>query len=139
MPDQSATACEREWICLQNQYDSYEKFSLVIKLVSVGVCTVLLFHQALDFIVAPLCSILWLIDSIWKTFQSRISDRLLQIERIIAGDSEIGAFQFNSEWVKNRQSSAKLLSEYLINGLSPTVLAPHVLIISIAFLTAVIL
>lgn len=139
MPNQSASAFELEWICLQNQYDSYEKCSLIIKLVSVIVCTALLFHEALDFIVVLLCSVLWLIDSVWKTFQSRISARLLEIENAIVNDTANGAFQFNSQWSKNRPSSTKLLREYLANGLSPTVLGPHVLIIAISVLVTIIL
>lgn len=139
MSYEAASAFEREWICLQNQYDSYEKFSLIIKLASVFVCSALLFHQALDFIVALLCMVLWLLDSVWKTFQSRIGARLLEVEHAITNDAQKGAFQYNSQWFQNRPSATKLLGEYLANGMSPTVLGPHALIIAIAILTAVIL
>ena len=75
-----------EWSLLQNQFDSYEKFSLLIKLFSVGVFIIASLSEQLNFIILILLFILWLQDAIWKTFQSRIENRLLQIEGYLSTD-----------------------------------------------------
>lgn len=125
---------EHEWILLQNQYDSYEKHSLIIKLVSVLVCSLLLVHTDLDFITVGLCALLWLIDGIWKTFQNRIFQRLLVVEAGLCNEQliETKAMQLNTLWQAQRGSPAGLLMEYAKNALVPTVLVPHALITALA-------
>ncbi len=137
MPVTSASTHENEWITLQNQFDSYEKFSLIIKLSSVLVCTALLFHETLDLIVIGLCGILWLLDGIWKTFQNRISERLLVVEQAIVQKDASNAYQYNSHWLQNRPSSIGLVKEYVASALSPTVAAPHGLLVLLATVSSI--
>ncbi|WJG09237.1 hypothetical protein [Aliiglaciecola sp. LCG003] len=122
---------EREWITLQNQYDSYEKYSMLIKLFSVAVCSLLVFHQKLDLIISALCTLLWMLDAIWKTFQHRISQRLLIIEAGLAGSRIQSPMQYNTAWLANRPNAFGLTADYLKSGLSPTILGPHLIIIAI--------
>ncbi|GAA0854729.1 hypothetical protein [Aliiglaciecola litoralis] len=131
MQNSPTAAFESEWITLQNQYDSYEKYALVIKLLSVALCASLLFHHKLDYLFVVLLALCWLIESIWKTFQSRISVRLIKIEHAIAQQQSAGAMQFHCDWLATRPSGVKLVLEYLKNSLTPTVLVPHGILCSV--------
>lgn len=126
---------QTEWCLLQNQFDSYEKHSLYIKLLSV---TVLLAAEALGVIsifMLLILAVLWVQDAIWKTFQSRIESRLLQIEKSIlegSGEgSEKDVCQFNTEYQKVRLSGLSLINEYARQSMRPTVAFPHIVLILI--------
>ena len=125
-----------EWSLLQNQYDSYEKHSLLIKLSSIGVLSAAYFTNHLSAFVLLLLLILWLQDAIWKTFQARIDTRLLQLEDYLSNELALEnrdgiAFQFNSLYAQNRPSNVGLLKEYLRQSLRPTVAFPHIVLITI--------
>lgn len=75
--------------------------------------------------------VLWLQDAIWKTFQSRIEPRLLQIEKYISEKSEESVFQFNSEYHRDRLSGISLIKEYVRQSIRPTVVFPHIVLILI--------
>lgn len=125
-----------EWSLLQKQFDSYEKYSLLIKLSSIGVLATAYFTNHLSVFVLLLLLILWLQDAIWKTFQARIDARLLQLEDYLSNEHSLEnrdglAFQFNSLYAQNRPGSVGLLKEYLSQSLRPTVAFPHILLIAI--------
>ncbi|MDF1831660.1 MAG: hypothetical protein P1U52_04865 [Porticoccaceae bacterium] len=125
-----------EWSLLQNQYDSYEKYSLLIKLSSIGVLSAAYFTNHLSVFVLLLLLILWLQDAIWKTFQARIDARLLQLEDYLSNEQGLEnrdgiAFQFNSLYAQNRPSNIGLLKEYLGQSLRPTVAFPHIVLVII--------
>lgn len=61
-----------EWCLLQNQFDSYEKHSLYIKLLGIIIVLVAEISNVVNISVILLILVLWLQDAIWKTFQSRI-------------------------------------------------------------------
>ncbi|MFB0981356.1 MAG: hypothetical protein QMC62_10630 [Alteromonadaceae bacterium] len=120
-----------EWCLLQNQFDSYEKHSLYIKLVSI---LVLLSAEISGFMGISLIFILFVLwgqDAIWKTFQSRIEPRLFQIEKSISTDCSESACQFNSEYNKVSLSSLALIMEYARQSVRPTIAFPHVALIII--------
>ncbi len=132
---------QTEWCLLQNQFDSYEKHSLYIKLLSV---IVLLAAEALDVIsifMLLILLVLWVQDAIWKTFQSRIEPRLLQIEKYISegiGEgSENGVCQFNTEYQKVSLSGLSLIMEYARQSIRPTVAFPHIVLILILLVQCV--
>jgi len=123
-----------EWSLLQNQFDSYEKHSLLIKLSSIGVLATAYFTDHLSVFILCLLLILWLQDAIWKTFQSRIDVRLLQVEAYLTHEDNLEntngkAFQFNSLYLKNRPNIIGLIKEYLGQALRPTIAFPHLLLI----------
>jgi len=123
-----------EWSLLQNQFDSYEKYSLLIKLFSIGILSAAYFTDHLSIFILCLLLILWFQDAIWKTFQSRIDVRLLQLEAYLANEDNLEnpagkVFQFNSLYLKNRPSSIGLINEYLRQALRPTIAFPHLLLI----------
>jgi len=120
-----------EWCLLQNQFDSYEKHSLYIKLLGVIVLLAVQISGVISLFIVLLLTVLWLQDAIWKTFQSRIESRLLQIEKYISEKSEENAFQFNSEYNRFRLSGISLISEYVRQSIRPTVAFPHIVLILI--------
>jgi hypothetical protein len=124
-----------EWCLLQNQFDSYEKHSLYIKLASVFVMVAAEISGTSAIVTILILIVLWLQDAIWKTFQSRIESRLLQIERYIAEGNEDSAFQFNSEFQRERLRGLSLMGEYLSQSIRPTVAFPHIVLISMSVIT----
>ena len=120
-----------EWCLLQNQFDSYEKHSLYIKLISVLVLLAAALSDVISLLIVLILVVLWLQDAIWKTFQWRIEPRLLQIEKYISEDSNQSAFQFNSEYHNVRLSGLSLINEYVRQSIRPTVAFPHIVLILI--------
>jgi len=123
-----------EWSLLQNQLDSYEKYSLLIKLASIGVLAAAYFTDHLSAFILCLLLILWLQDAIWKNFQARIDIRLLQLEAYLSNEDNLEnpngkAYQFNSLYLQNRPRSIGLIKEYLAQALRPTIAFPHLLLI----------
>jgi hypothetical protein len=118
-----------EWSVLQNQVDSYEKYSLFIKLANVVLLSLAYFTNSLSIFVIFLLIILWLQDAIWKTYQSRLEYRLLQIENSLLNGVGCQAFQINSDFQNNRAGFIQLLSEYLHQAIRPTVAYPHVVLV----------
>lgn len=121
-----------EWIFLQNQFESYEKHSLYIKLFAIAILLLATISESVNTIVLLILAILWLQDAVWKTFQSRIEPRLLLLERTIAGEAQAKALQFNTDYELRRLRGAMLVKEYLCQGLRPTVAFPHVMLIVVA-------
>ncbi|MGI0119865.1 hypothetical protein [Zooshikella sp. RANM57] len=120
---------ELEWSLLQNQFESYEKHSLYIKLISILVLLLSEVASTNTAVVFFILLLLWLQDSIWKTFQSRIEPRLLQIEKNIREGTEGCEFQFNSEYQKIENSGIGKICEYAKQAMRPTVAFPHVALV----------
>lgn len=123
-----------EWSLLQNQFDSYEKYSLLIKLTSIVILFIAYCTHHLDIFVFILLLVLWLQDAIWKTFQVRIENRLLQLEESLSGEQSLEradekAYQFNSQYIKHRRGTLGLIKEYFCQAIRPTVAYPHVLLL----------
>ncbi|WP_028468329.1 hypothetical protein [Neptunomonas japonica] len=124
-----------EWNTLQNQSDSYEKHSLYIKLLAIAITAsaALLIAQTNLYIVIIL-AILWLQDAIWKTFQARISERLIKIETALRDTSSlhnVPPCQLNSEWLAKRSGFVGLIKEYLCQAARPTIAFPYILLIGL--------
>lgn len=129
---------QSEWCLLQNQFDSYEKYSLIIKLFSVAVLIATVQTSNASVLMVVVLLVLWLQDAIWKTFQGRIEVRLLQIEKFLANNvsseqSVETACQFNTEYQKQRPGTMGLIIEYCRQALRPTVAFPHVVLVLMAF------
>ena len=83
--------------------------------------------------------VLWLQDAIWKTFQSRIEVRLLQLEEYLSGDQSLDRtdqkpYQFNSQYIETRLGTIGLIKEYLRQAIRPTVAYPHVILLALVIL-----
>ncbi|BBB28054.1 hypothetical protein [Neptunomonas japonica] len=124
-----------EWNTLQTQSDSYEKHSLYIKLLAIAITasTALLIAKTSLYIVIIL-AILWLQDAIWKTFQARISDRLIKVETALQetnSANNLPPCQLNSEWLAKRSGFVGLIKEYLCHAVRPTIAFPYILLIGL--------
>jgi hypothetical protein len=131
------SAIEHEWSLLQNQFDSYEKFSLIIKLVNITVFSAAYLFGTLNPLLIAILLMVWAQDAIWKTFQSRIEDRLLAIEHGLLNKSPLTAFQFNTEFDKNRPNTLGLIRAYAQQALRPTIAFPHAVLVLMAATTTV--
>jgi hypothetical protein len=138
MSDEQLPILKSEWITLQNQFDSYEKFSLFIKLFSILICCILVFSLNAGLWSLLVVAILWLQDAIWKTFQNRIGQRLEVVEQAIQDNPNHvpehllhTGMQFNLAWNQSRPQAIGLISEYIKQSLKPTVAYPHVLLIAL--------
>ena len=122
---------EAEWCLLQNQFESYEKHSLYIKLSSI----LMLFLSEIFSVSMTstflILLVLWLQDAIWKTFQSRIEPRLLKIEKNIREKTEGNEFQFNKEYQLVETSSLSKILEYSKQAIRPTLAFPHIVLMII--------
>jgi hypothetical protein len=117
-----------EWKSLQEQFDSYEKYSLWIKLFAIGVLVYGFANQCLGVFTGIVMLVLWLQDAIWKTYQGRFEDRLLTIETEISEKSEAPGCQFNRTFLQSRLSGAALIKEYIHQGVRPTVAYPYLVL-----------
>lgn len=120
---------KNEWSILQNQSDSYEKYSLLIKLVNIGLLSAAYISGNISIFVVFLSLILWVQDAIWKTYQSRIKSRLLQIENCLLNGIDDKSYQFHTDYHKNRPGSIALVGEYIRQAVKPTVAFPHVALV----------
>ena len=136
----TANDLSTEWCLLQNQFDSYEKYSLVIKLAAIIIAAALGIADYNAVVAAAFLLVLWGQDAIWKTFQSRIEMRLLLIEQAIAGEQnqQQHAFQFNSHYQAGSNSGLALILEYCRQAVRPTIAFPHVLLILLVLLELIV-
>jgi flagellar biosynthesis component FlhA len=117
----------QEWNTLQNNYEQYEKSALLIKLTAVVLCAIGVVLGIDTFVVAMIVLVLWVQEGIFRTYQSRLGDRLMRVEKLLAGDeqSEGAAFQLHTEWHANRPGVAGLIAQYAANTLKPTIAFPY--------------
>ena len=125
-------AYQQEWITLQNQYDSYEKVAVAIKLVGTALVVAVLLFAATEILAVAIILLFWVQEAIWKTFQGRIETRLLETELMLAQDADqilpdAAPMQFNRHWLSSRPGGAGLLVEYVKSALRPTVAMHYVL------------
>ncbi|MAM88722.1 MAG: hypothetical protein CME36_15565 [unclassified Hahellaceae] len=121
-----------EWCLLQNQFDSYEKFALLLKVLNVAIVTLSLINGLASIFILALLLVVWLQDAIWKTFQARIESRLLQLETSMGGSAAaepaVTPFQFNLEYLKGRGGTLDLMVEYGRQACRPTIAYPHLVL-----------
>jgi len=126
-----------EWQTLQNNVEQHEKNALLIKLTCL---TIFILSQSMGSpllwatLIVLLC---WGLESIFKTYQSRLGERLLKIEASIQQGNENDGMQFHTHWQNNRARGAKLITEYAKHALKPTVAFPYAIIVLASFGTLI--
>ena len=121
---------DQEWKSLQAQYEHYERSSLLIKLTCVVLFALGLMFPMNVLLAAAFILIFWLQEGIFRTFQARLGDRLLQVEEYLRGSEKVGfAYQLHTEWLKNRPSFFGLILEYAKHAARPTVAFPYVVLL----------
>lgn len=120
---------QREWVALQNKYEQYEFLALFNKLAALGVFLALNPGR----LVLALLLLLWLQEAIFKTYQSRLSDRLLKVEQgLREGALPSQGMQLHSEWLIHRPGVGGLLAQYLSQALRPSLACSYVLLLGLA-------
>ena len=135
-PMNNTDALNQEWLALQDQYERYESGGLHIKLFTVAL---MVFGLATAVPAVWLCGlvvVLWLQEGIYRTFQSRLGQRILRVEGLIrqheceaSAGQQPAAFQLHSEWLAGRPGALTLVREYVARACRPTVAYPYVLIL----------
>ena len=120
-----------EWQTLQNQFDSYEKYSLLIKLVAIFTTAFALGFEFNLLVPVLMVGVFWLQDGIWKTFQGRFETRLLIVEAALAANHNETGCQFNQQYQQIANSGIGLIKEYLKQCLRPTVMYPYVVLLGL--------
>jgi len=124
---ESNRSLEREWQTLQGDHERYEQMALIIKLAATLSC---IFTFGYFVLALSIIAVLWLQEGIWKTWQHRTAQRLMEIEKMLrSGSGE--AFQFHSRWDANRPGAIGLITEYISNSLRPTVAFPYVVLMGV--------
>ena len=111
-----------EWLLLQKQHEAYEFAALAVKAAAVGA---LAFDASF---VLPLLVVLWLQEAIVKTFQARLGERLLRVER-----ADGPPMQLHTDWLANRPRGRALIGEYLRSACRPTVAFPYPVLMALAW------
>jgi hypothetical protein len=121
----------QEWTTLQNNFEQYERSALAVKGCSLAIGFAGLVMALDAFLMAAVVLVCWLQEGIARTFQSRLGQRILKVESLIAqgarSSSEPLPFQLHSEWLATRPSGVALLQEYVASACRPTVAYPHAL------------
>lgn len=129
LPD-AAPALSLEWSTLQDNHERYERGLMWLKLLSVTLSAIALISGDAAHWMALLVAVLWAQEAILRTFQARLSVRILRIEALVReGADTTAACQLHSEWEATRGSTAGLIAEYARNALRPTVAFPHAVLV----------
>lgn len=120
------TPLHHEWLALQAQHERYEALALAVKLAAF-VVAVAVADLALALAVLAL---LWLQEGVLKTYQGRLGDRLLVVERALKVGEGM-PMQLHSDWLDARPRGAGLLTQYLQSALRPTVALPYPLLMAL--------
>lgn len=120
------TLLAQEWQTLQGNHEALEKTAQWIKLGSLAFALVGIAMQLPLLAIACIVLLCWGQEAMLKTFQSRLSDRLLAIEAMLRqSPPSQGAMQLHSEWQASRPGQGGLIVAYAVSALRPTVAFPY--------------
>ncbi|WP_428503038.1 hypothetical protein [Roseateles sp.] len=127
--DVADAARRQEWLALFKAHEQYELAALALKLFAMGLCAAVWGAPWLW----ALLILAWLQEAVLKTFQARLSNRLLGLEQALRRcDATSGeAMQLHSEWLQQRPGGLGLLLEYLKSALRPTVALPYPILLAL--------
>ena len=126
-------ALSQEWTTLQMQHEQYETGGMIIKLASVALTVAGSALHLNGKLMLCLLALLWLQEGIYRTFQSRLGQRLLRVEQSIkraANESSSTPFQLHSEWAAGRPGVVGLMVEYARSASRPTVAFPYAVLMA---------
>lgn len=128
----TSTLLGQEWQTLQHNHEQHERNALLIKLVCVVICTVgLSAHLHFGWLGASIV-LLWIQEGIVKTYQKRLSDRLLVVEAHLQASATSSssltdgiAMQLHTSWATTRPRGVHLIASYAMSACRPTVAYPY--------------
>ncbi len=131
MDTTTPNSLNEEWKTLHQDYERYERYSLLIKLAAILSSLIVIGLTIHLPVAAVFILVLWLQEGIWRTVQARTSKRLLALEQLIKRDDQKVAMQFYSDWEATRHGTTGLIKEYMHNALRPTVAYPYAVLLGI--------
>jgi len=115
-----------EWQTLQNNHEQYEKSALLIKLSSLAFALAGLAASLPLVWLGLAVGLCWLLEGIYKTYQARMVERLLQVEILLQQVAPSApAMQLYTQWTDNRPGGLSLIAGYARSALRPTVAYPY--------------
>lgn len=121
-----STLLGQEWQTLQNNHEQHEKSALLIKLFSLALCLAGLAASLPLLWIGFGLLLCWGQEGIFKTYQARLSERLLRLESLIANQQASGIpMQLHSEWAASRPGGIALIGAYALSACRPTVAFPY--------------
>ncbi|MBL8428496.1 MAG: hypothetical protein JNJ95_01215 [Dechloromonas sp.] len=123
---ESSSLLGLEWQTLQENHERHEQNALLIKVSCLALSIAgLAGGLALSWIAFTIL-LCWIQEGIFKTYQARLSDRLLKIESLL-GQTEPTEppMQLHAEWASSRPGGGALITGYITSALRPTVAFPY--------------
>lgn len=121
-----STLLGKEWQTLQDNHEQHEQNALFIKLACLALSIAGLATGLPLSWIAFTVLLCWIQEGIFKTYQSRLADRLLSVEaRLAQANSAPSAMQLHTDWLASRPGGGALLGSYLVSALRPTVAFPY--------------
>ena len=120
-----------QWQTLHNNHENYENYALIIKLIATAITMFAFTFSVATFVALLILATLWLQEGIWKTFQQRTANAIIEIEdRLDLHNDEqsnelMKPYLLYKQWQANRPATKTLIAEYVSNSLKPTVLYPY--------------
>lgn len=122
----------REWQTLQDNHEQYEKSALLIKLACLALCMAGLAAHVPPAWIGVMVVLCWVEEGIFKTYQSRLAERLLRVESLLRQvEPSSPAMQLHSEWAARRPGAIRLIAGYGASACRPTVAFPYLPILLI--------
>ncbi|MDP2880836.1 MAG: hypothetical protein Q8N89_04550 [Azonexus sp.] len=123
---ESATLLGKEWQTLQDNHERHEQNALFIKLACLALGIAGLATGLPLSWIAFTVLLCWIQEGIFKTDQSRLADRLLGVELLLAQSGMAApAMQLHTGWLASRPGSSALLVSYFASAIRPTVAFPY--------------
>ena len=136
-----------EWSLLHQQYQTFENYALLIKLVAITAVAVGFIMGYISWGIPGVVLICWLTEAVWKTYQGRTEADLLSLETQIrrldgthsndVTDESIeqqAPMQLYTRWNEGRASVMGLIGEYVSAGKQPTVAITYILLVALILL-----
>lgn len=117
----------QEWQTLQNNHEQYEKHALLIKLTCLVLTTAGMATSVPLFWMTITVLLCWGQEAIFKTWQSRLADRLMVVESLVKVPAPQPSLpmQLHTGWLASRPGTTAMVSAYVSHAAKPTVAFPY--------------
>lgn len=120
----------QEWQTLQDNHEQHERNALGIKLTCLALCLIGLALRLPPVWIGFTVLLCWGQEGIFKTYQSRLAERLQRVESLLGQPEPTpAAMQLHTEWAASRPGSSGLIASYAISACRPTVAFPYLPIV----------
>lgn len=125
----------QEWQTLQTQYEQHERNALLIKLSCFAFWLAGLIAQLAPLWIGVTILLCWAQEAIFKTYQTRLGDRLCQVETMLGATLPAATpMQLHSGWLATRPDGTGLILGYASSAGRPTVAFPYLPLLAMLLL-----